>query len=83
MRVRTSNRCRSLLRNDTNAHCAICGARKGELGGLVVHHFNGDHSDDTPSNLVILCRRCHSVIHGRPTSDKELERTGGDLAVKR
>lgn len=39
--------------------CVIC----QEKIAVTVHHYNGDHSDDNPSNLVPLCANHHIYIH--------------------
>lgn len=39
--------------------CAVCGI----TGRLVVHHINEDPTDNTPENLVALCRPHHSIHH--------------------
>ena len=57
MKIRTSNRCRQLLRG--SASCYLCQATEY----LQVHHLNWQHSDDTPSNLLIVCQRCHTELH--------------------
>ena len=31
-----------------------------ELVASDVHHLDGDHSNNTPSNLVPWCKRCHN-----------------------
>lgn len=31
--------------------------------GIEVHHIDGDHHNNHMSNLVSLCRLCHSVLH--------------------
>lgn len=40
--------------------CVHC----GERDNLVVHHVNGDRSDSSIENLIVLCRGCHQAIHG-------------------
>lgn len=39
--------------------CNVCG--HGE--DLLVHHINGDDTDDRLENLVPLCRSCHAKVH--------------------
>lgn len=29
----------------------------------VIHHINFNRATNPPSNLVLLCRRCHSILH--------------------
>lgn len=41
--------------------CVICGEDKI----VAVHHFNGDHSDNDPKNLVPLCPTHHAYCHSR------------------
>ena len=52
------------LINDPLAHCADCSKGKQTSGKfnrtfLDVHHLDGDKTNDEPTNLVVLCRRCH------------------------
>lgn len=39
--------------------CDVCGANRR----LVVHHINGDRSDNRLENLVPLCHSCHGSVH--------------------
>lgn len=39
--------------------CENCGTNSD----LCVHHRNGDHLDNTRSNLAVLCMSCHSRHH--------------------
>jgi len=41
--------------------CQECGKRASEL----VHHRDGDASNNSASNLIALCSRCHAKIHAR------------------
>ena len=47
---------RSMIVKD---HCNCC----GETRGLVIHHIDGVHTNNTPSNLEVLCSPCHSSHH--------------------
>ena len=46
--------------------CIRCGATED----LVIHHRDGFHGVFFPSDVVILCRRCHSEIHGKARCGK-------------
>ena len=44
--------------------CSACGVLSA-WGNFDVHHINGDHNDNRPENLTVLCRDCHiNVEHG-------------------
>lgn len=40
-------------------HCNRCGA----TDGLVIHHKDEVHTNNTPDNLEVLCSPCHSSHH--------------------
>lgn len=40
--------------------CTICGKKKSER-----HHRDGNTDNNSPMNIVILCRRCHMAEDGR------------------
>lgn len=40
--------------------CHTCGAADD---GLVVHHTDGDETNDDLNNLIPMCRSCHSRLH--------------------
>src|SRR6266700_6225642 len=39
--------------------CARCGSNRF----LVVHHMDENFTNDDPSNLETLCKRCHQIEH--------------------
>ena len=49
--------------------CQRCGKDlSNDLSSLVVHHIDGDHyideiTDNSPENLMVLCKSCHSKLH--------------------
>lgn len=51
-----------VLRRD-NWRCQLCGSMKN----VEVHHqrFRSRAGEDTESNLITHCARCHSALHAR------------------
>ena len=41
--------------------CVVCSSTKN----LEIHHIDFNHDHNKLSNLVILCKSCHSKIHDR------------------
>jgi len=41
------------------ASCGLCGSRQG----LHRHHLDWDHSNNSPSNVIVVCQRCHTELH--------------------
>ena len=45
--------------------CMNCGkTQTNEHFDLVVHHKDGDNTNNEPENLMILCQGCHCKVHG-------------------
>lgn len=42
--------------------CQRCGFVPEHRGQLDVHHKDGDHSNNDPSNLETLCANCHRLV---------------------
>ncbi len=40
--------------------CVLCGSARSER-----HHIDGDTSNNNPTNVIILCRKCHMKNDGR------------------
>ena len=56
-------------------YCEYCGARVPEVPRLVVHHLDGDATNDHPSNHITLCDSCHKLVHsGKITLTKGIVR---------
>ena len=32
-------------------------------GSVVIHHIDGDRDNNDPSNIMLLCDRCHRMLH--------------------
>jgi len=50
----------NLLYLETDDSCAICGNRGIQI--LTKHHIDGNRSNNTYENLIILCHNCHHKI---------------------
>jgi predicted HNH restriction endonuclease len=57
--------------------CERCGFVPVIVEQLDVHHANGQHEDNTPSNLVTLCANCHRLAH------HEMRAAGGPRGGRR
>ena len=49
--------------NDFGFYRAKGKRRRKKNGGLLIHHINGRKWDDDLSNLLVLCKSCHSKLH--------------------
>ena len=41
--------------------CVVCGERKI----IAVHHYNHNHEDNRPENLIPICPTHHAYVHSR------------------
>mgnify|MGYP000598138826 CR=1 FL=1 len=48
-----------VVKQHKKRNCRFCGTTKE----LVLHHIDGNPWDDTPSNLLTACSRCHDKLH--------------------
>jgi 5-methylcytosine-specific restriction endonuclease McrA len=53
---------KSILFEDRGRKCQVCGITEwnGKSLSLEVDHIDGDHSNNNPENLRIICPNCHS-----------------------
>jgi hypothetical protein len=47
--------------------CKKCGNEKAER-----HHIDDDPQNNAPSNIMALCRRCHTLAHGKTFSPEAI-----------
>ncbi|GGM64379.1 5-methylcytosine-specific restriction endonuclease McrA [Halarchaeum rubridurum] len=53
--------------------CPRCGRSYGEVDRVDVHHRDGNPHNNSPENLVALCKRCHiGGEHNREVDDDHL-----------
>jgi|APSaa5957512535_1039671.scaffolds.fasta_scaffold252984_1 5-methylcytosine-specific restriction endonuclease McrA len=56
-----------------NAKCERCGiSARSKDSNLTIHHKNHKSDDVDWKNIIIYCRKCHSVVEG--TDKKKSER---------
>lgn len=48
-----------ILKRD-NYCCTRC---KNSKAILEIHHADGNHQNNVPENLAIVCKKCHTVFH--------------------
>lgn len=53
-----------LAENPNTKTCEICGSQRF----LVVHHIDQHRKNNSPDNLMMLCRHCHAQVHGLSAS---------------
>jgi len=42
--------------------CFICDSQEAKEN-LHKHHVDWNHNNNDPNNIVVLCKRCHNIIH--------------------
>jgi len=70
-----SSRYRQKALEHHGEECHGCGSTENVL----VHHRDGDRSNNSLSNLIPLCTTCHGKVHGRSDDFPELVREIGYL----
>lgn len=57
--------------------CVVCDT----TDSIVVHHLDGDRSNNTDSNLVSICKSCHTKVHCTPNPvDQKIRGLQSELA---
>lgn len=51
---------KEVLKRDNNK-CVICGNSEN----IIMHHIDGDISYNAMTNLIIVCKSCHTKIHNK------------------
>lgn len=65
-RKKPSQRDRALLQQEVGSRCPICGDEN--VGEFHVHHLNGDPSDTTLTNMLLICPICHGKFNNHAYS---------------
>ena len=65
-RKKPSQRERALLQQEIGSKCPICGNES--VGEFQVHHLNGNPSDNTFTNMLLICPNCHAKFNNHSYS---------------
>ena len=69
------------LFTETDDTCAICGIRGRQI--LTIHHIDGNSTNNTYDNMIILCHNCHHSYHqNKGLSRHEIELRKRHLILK-
>lgn len=69
--ARGTGHCRAIRLYPDIGPCSKCGDSKSER-----HHLDDNTLNNDPSNIAILCRRCHMLSDGRIPAKKDCRVTG-------
>ncbi|WP_255171265.1 HNH endonuclease [Natrononativus amylolyticus] len=65
--------------NAKGEECIECDA----TSKIVVHHINGDRTNDSLDNLVPMCRSCHTSVHAAGDGFERWTKELPELAIRR
>ena len=72
---RTNYRKSILIRDNYKCQWGeLCKSKETPINKLVVHHIDFDNNNNSPSNLITLCRKCHSKFHSENHINDEVEK---------
>jgi len=52
---------REMLRKGSKTLCSVSGCKEIATD---IHHLDGNHSNNEPENLVLVCKIHHNEVHG-------------------
>ena len=64
------------IKKRDGAYCRGCQALETERE-LIIHHKDNNNSNNSYSNLILLCRKCNYMVHPRLSERKPLDVCGG------
>lgn len=69
------------LYQEVDDSCALCGGRG--VDALGIHHIDGDRSNNTYENQIVLCHKCHKNYHdGTGVTDEHVRTRKRHLILK-
>jgi len=68
---------RTILFEDRGSKCEVCGIEEwvGKPISLEIDHIDGNHTNNSPNNLRIICPNCHSQTNTYKAKNKGNGRT--------
>lgn len=66
------NKVRALLQQEINSECPICNNK--DVGHFEIHHIDYNPSNNEISNLILLCRNCHSKADSKDFCLEEVKK---------
>ena len=64
------------IKKRDGAYCRGCQALETERE-LIIHHKDNNNSNNSYSNLILLCRKCNYMVHPRLSEREPLDVCGG------
>ena len=58
-----SKRRKSEVKERDSFTCQVCGEYLKGSSRAIVHHIDGDKTNQNMNNLILVCRKCHALIH--------------------
>lgn len=79
--VRTAMKIDDRVYREVDDSCGLCGHRGIEA--LTIHHIDGDRSNNSYENQIVLCHNCHQRHHnGKGITDAHIRRRKSHLIAK-
>ena len=80
MRKKTGQALRNEIITASAGVCCVCRTRGV---GINIHHIDGDHANNTPDNLAVMCVRDHDAYHRRNVYHRCHYLSEGDIRQKK
>ncbi len=80
LKIPKENKVRAELQQEINSICPFC--ESGEVGHFEIHHIDENPSNNEFTNLILLCRTCHSKITKGDIKSEEVKFKKENLKMK-